>query len=110
MLSLAFPLLLGQIPRQKLPLVLLEPSFLDALPDLGHHVQVEMDIMDAGEDRREDLVGIEEVVDVGAAEVLAGVAAAAGVNGVEVAPVVLVGQADSPPAGKEGGAPGVAGR
>ena len=85
------------------------PCF-DALPDLCHHLQIEVDIVNAGKDGGEDFVGVEKVVDVGPAEVCAGVAVAARVDGVEVAAVVLVGEADPAAAGEEGGAAGIAGR
>ena len=76
----------------------------------SYYVQVELDVVDRGQRRRQHLVGVEQVVQVGAAEVAAAVAVAAGIDREEIAPVVLVGQADLPPPGEGGGATRVAGR
>ena len=84
----------SQIVCQKLTLVIDESSCFDTLPNLGHHLQVEMDIVNAGKNGREHLIGVEKVVDVCPAEVGAGVTVAARIDGEEVAPVVLVGEAD----------------
>lgn len=63
-----------QILLQEPPLVLCKSPFLYRLPHFRHHVEVELDVVDAGKGCRQDLVGVEEVVYVGPGEVAAGVA------------------------------------
>lgn len=68
-----------------------------------------MNVMNAGEYGREYLVSIEKVVEVGSREVAAGVAGAVGFNGIKVATVVLMGEADLSTVCEESGASGITG-
>ena len=68
---------------------------LDGLPDLLHQLMVEVDVVVGAHHRAEDLFGLDAVGEVAAAEVLAGVAGAAGVDREEVVAVATVLQPDS---------------
>ena len=69
-----------------------------------------MDIVDSRQNCREDFVGYKEMMKIGPAEILAGIAAAARVDWKKIALVIFVGQADSAATGKQGGTSGVTGR
>ena len=66
-------------------------------------ITIEMDVVDRGQNRREDLVGVVEMVQVDPGEILAAVAAAGGVHRVEIPAIAAMGEADLAAAGKEGG-------
>ena len=93
------------VGRQKLAAEGREALREDGFAGPPQQVLIEVDVVNRGEDRGEDLVGREEMVQVGAREAAgAGQAVAGRVDGVGVAPVAPVAEADAPPRREDRGA------
>ena len=66
-----------------------QPVFLNSLLHLLHQADQEAQVVDAGQPRAGDLTRLEQVADIGAGEVLAGVAVAMLVQRPEIVGVLL---------------------
>ena len=85
-----------------------ELPFADGAADLRHQPQVEGDIVDREQRRAQHFVHLEQMVDVPAAEVPAGVASAIGLQGGRISPMPGVAQPERAVHGEGRGIPAVA--
>ena len=101
-------------PRRILPKKILFKcriiSSFNRSPGTCNHIQVKTDIVDRGQSCRENLIGIEQVVQVGTGEIATAIAITGGINWEEVSAEIAVGQSDLATLGEESGTAGVTGR